>query len=155
MLARILVAYDDGNVAKKALDKAIDLAKDTSAEIFLISVYNTNNVQSWRLSGHEYPSNAQELFQPSNADFAEDEKKYLESLQAEPAKKVQQAGITVHCAIREGRPNASIVEYAKEICAELLVMGTHNRGASARFFLGSTANALIHEAPCPVMVVKE
>lgn len=155
MFAKILVAYDDGNVAKKALDKAIELAQDLSADIHLISVYDRNNVQSWGLRGHRYPEDAEKLYKPDNEDFSEAEAKYLEYFLSEPAARVRQAGIAVHCQVMGGNPSPAIAEYARTICADLLVMGTHNRGAAVRFFLGSVANDLIHTAPCPVMVVRE
>ncbi len=155
MFSKILVAYDDGDIAKKALNKAIDLAKDSSAAIYLISIYNNNNVQSWGLRGYQYPEDADKLFKPDNEDFSLAEAKYLEYFLTEPANKVSQAGIPVHCEVMGGKPNVAIVEYARNICADILVVGTHNRGPAVRFILGSVANDLIHTAPCPVMVVRE
>ena len=155
MFSRILVAYDDGNVAKKALDKAIDLAKDIGADIYLISIYDRNNVQSWGLRGNRYPEDASKLFKPDNQDFYDAEAKYLEHFLREPADQVRKAGIAVHCHVTTGKPSAAIVEYARTKHIDLLVTGTHNRGPAAQFILGSVANELIHTAPCPVMVVRE
>ncbi|HWP96374.1 MAG TPA: universal stress protein [Syntrophomonadaceae bacterium] len=154
MLTRILVAYDGGNIAMRALDKAIELAKDTAAEIYLISIYTDNDIQAWRLRCSHYPANAGELFSPNSRDFSAAEAAYVNSLQAEPADKVCQAGIPLHCRITKGKPDTAIVEYAKEVCADLVVTGTHNHGTAAKLLLGSVANSIIRNAPCPVMVVR-
>ncbi|MEN6349551.1 MAG: universal stress protein [Syntrophomonas sp.] len=155
MFTRILVAYDGGNISMKALDKAIELAKDTKAEIYIISIYTDNDIQAWRLRGSHYPANAGDLFNPNGKDFAAAETGYVNSFQVEPVAKVCQAGIPVHCKITKGKPDTAIVEYSKEICADLAVTGTHNRGNAAKLLLGSVADSIIRNAPCPVMVVRE
>lgn len=155
MLARILVAYDDGNVAQKALDKAIDLARGSLATIYLISVYNENSIRFWARQGYKYPQDADKLFSLSNEELAILEAKYIEYIMSGPANKVREAGIKLQCVVMGGKPGEVIKEYAEDIDADLVVMGTHNRGPAARFILGSVANELIHRAPCPVMVVRE
>jgi len=155
MFRRILVAYDGGNIAMKALDKAIDLAKDTSAEIHLISVYSDNDIQAWRLHGSHYPANAKELFQPDSNDFSDAESIYVNTIQAEPIDKVRQAGITVHPVITKGKPHAAIIEHAKKIHTDLIVTGAYNRGAIEKLLLGSVSESILRNAPCPVMVVGE
>jgi nucleotide-binding universal stress UspA family protein len=155
MFTSLLVAYDGGSIAMKALDKAIELAKDTAAEIYLITIYTDNDIQSWRMRGSNYPANAKELFNPHNDNFSTAEAVYVSSFQAEPADKVNKAGIPLHCRITKGKAHTAIVEYAKEICADLVVTGTRNRGTPAKLLIGSVADSIIRNAPCPVMIVKE
>lgn len=52
-------------------------------------------------------------------------------------------GIALHVILAE----------AKSFDADLIVIPTSSRGAVARFFLGSTADRIIREAPCPVLVI--
>lgn len=155
MFKKILVAYDGGDIAMRALDKAIELAKDSPAEIHLISVYSENDIQSLRLHGTQYPANANELFHPGSDNYKEAEKNYIALFQIESAEKVKQAGIPVHSIVTKGKPDQAIVEHAKKMHACLIVTGTHNRGAAAKLLLGSVADSLIRHAPCPVMVVGE
>jgi nucleotide-binding universal stress UspA family protein len=42
---------------------------------------------------------------------------------------------------------------AREVEADLIVLATHGRGTVSSLFLGSVARRLLHEAPCPVLVV--
>jgi nucleotide-binding universal stress UspA family protein len=47
----------------------------------------------------------------------------------------------------------TIVEYAKTIQADLVVMGTHGRTGLAHFIIGSVAERVVRLAPCPVLTV--
>ena len=53
----------------------------------------------------------------------------------------------------EGVPGDEIVAAAKRWEADVIVMGTHGRGHVAQFLLGSTAEAVIRHAHCPVLTV--
>jgi nucleotide-binding universal stress UspA family protein len=62
-------------------------------------------------------------------------------------------GVRPDLALREGAPPAQIVELVRERGADLIVMGTRGLGRIARLLLGSTAEAVIRGAPCPVITV--
>ena len=53
-----------------------------------------------------------------------------------------------------GRPFLEIVGYAEENEIDLIVMGTHGRGAIAHVLLGSTTEKVIRKAPCAVLTVR-
>ncbi len=53
-----------------------------------------------------------------------------------------------------GDPAALISEVAGEVKAALIVMGTHGRTGLDRLLLGSTAEKVVREAPCPVLTVR-
>ena len=53
--------------------------------------------------------------------------------------------------IQEGEPVATILAQVDALGAALLVLGSHGTG-EARTFLGKTANTLVRDAPCPVVV---
>jgi nucleotide-binding universal stress UspA family protein len=48
----------------------------------------------------------------------------------------------------------AIVEHAKAMHVDLIVVGTHGRGAMARLMMGSVAEKVVRTAPCPVLVVR-
>ena len=54
---------------------------------------------------------------------------------------------------RHGSPQDAIIRYAKTRNIDLIVMGTHGRGAFAHAVLGSVAEKVIRNAPCPVLTV--
>jgi nucleotide-binding universal stress UspA family protein len=47
-----------------------------------------------------------------------------------------------------------IVEYAREVNADVIVIGTHGRGTLSRLLLGSVAERVVRLAPCPVLTVR-
>jgi nucleotide-binding universal stress UspA family protein len=59
-------------------------------------------------------------------------------------------------AVRLGpSPAASIVGYAEEIHADVIVMGTHGRGRPAAGPIGSVAEHVVRTAPCPVLTLRQ
>ena len=52
-------------------------------------------------------------------------------------------------------PAAAIIEYANEYRVNLIVMGTHGRGAFAHLLMGSVAERVVRLAACPVLTVKQ
>lgn len=51
-------------------------------------------------------------------------------------------------------PAAAIVEYAKDADVDLIIMGTHGRGAVAKLLMGSVAERVVRTAACPVLTVR-
>jgi nucleotide-binding universal stress UspA family protein len=49
---------------------------------------------------------------------------------------------------------ATIVEVAREIGADVIVMGTHGRGALGKLLLGNVAEKVLRTATCPVLTVR-
>jgi nucleotide-binding universal stress UspA family protein len=58
-----------------------------------------------------------------------------------------------HC-LRDGPPAAEIAREAKEMNADLIVVGTQGRTGLARVLLGSVAEEVLRQAACPVLTVK-
>ena len=53
-----------------------------------------------------------------------------------------------------GSPERVIVEEAENWGADLIVVGSHGYGFWERMFLGSVSNAIVHHAPCSVLIVR-
>ncbi len=60
----------------------------------------------------------------------------------------------VHRVIVEGHPFVEIIKHAKDSNADMIIMGTHGRGAIAHMLLGSVAEKVVRKAPCPVLTVR-
>lgn len=56
--------------------------------------------------------------------------------------------------IVEGNAVEEILEWAHEHPCDLIVLGNHGRNAFAKLLMGSTAEAVVRKAPCPVLTVK-
>ena len=66
---------------------------------------------------------------------------------------LQKAGFTAEKSILHGQPAASIREEADRLAADYIVVGSHGHGALYDLVVGSTASALLKDAPCPVLIV--
>jgi nucleotide-binding universal stress UspA family protein len=130
MLKKIMVAYDEGMVANRALDTAIELAQATSGEIHIVSAYMSVDNPTRR--------------------------EHLEKIQAEAVEKVVRAGIVVGTKIEAGDTELGqvIVKNAKELKVDIVVMGSNNRGVVGRFMFGSVSNYVLHNSGCPILIVK-
>lgn len=74
--------------------------------------------------------------------------------EAEKAMAVRIAGIAgAKSHVRLGQPADVICDIAKEIGADMVVIGAHGYGLVERL-LGTTASKIVHRAPCSVLVVR-
>jgi nucleotide-binding universal stress UspA family protein len=61
----------------------------------------------------------------------------------------------VTTAIRWGSPVESIVSYAIDESIDMIVIATHGRTGLSHVFLGSVAERIVREAPCPVLTLRD
>ena len=86
---------------------------------------------------------------PTTDELTESAKAQLESFAAE-----QLAGVDTVCNVLIGKPSEQIVEYAREIKASLIVMTTHGYSGLEHVVLGSTTEAVLRNASCPVLSIR-
>ncbi|MCB1025115.1 MAG: universal stress protein [Acidobacteria bacterium] len=60
----------------------------------------------------------------------------------------------IETKVLRGSPKVEIVREAEEWGADLIVVGSHGYGFFERMLIGSVSNAILHHAPCSVLVVK-
>jgi nucleotide-binding universal stress UspA family protein len=140
-LRKILVPTDFSEQSKKAVRYGIELATKFGAELHLLHAFETVPIMYGEGSG----------VPPQVADEIEAAAvKYLDELELESAE-----GLTVVRKVTEGHAFVEIVRYAKDNTIDLVVIGTHGRGAIAHMLLGSVAEKVVRKAPCPVLVVRD
>lgn len=74
---------------------------------------------------------------------------YQEAIKENPAFK------KIKLNVLFGNPAQQICEVAEELSAELIIMPSHGRSGVAKFFLGSVADRVVRDAPCPVLILRE
>lgn len=125
-----------------ALEQAVNIAKITDSELFLLTVV-------------EEPSSMQKLFsnyKESQEELKEQVREKLERLQEQYC-----ADLTrdTDCMVSVGAIYEKIVEVADMIGASLIVMGTDGADKETRKkFIGSNAYNVVRSAPCPVITIK-
>ncbi len=134
----ILVPLDGSTYAEHALPLALGLAERTGAALELVRV---RPYRSMREESEKKPFLDQGP--PSM------ERRYLDDIAR------QLATITpVNVKVLLGDPAESIVNRAADAGAILIVMCTHARGGAGRLLLGSVADAVVHSAAVPVLLIK-
>lgn len=136
---RVLIALDESVIAAHAVEVGADLAKALQAQTALVYVAD--------------PTLASEP--DGGVPLAELLAALKREGQAFLAAAAQRLGDPPPWQfLKEGAPADEIVAVAGEWQADLIVIGTHGRSGVSRLVLGSTAEAVVRHAPCPVIVVK-
>lgn len=142
MYKKILVPLDGSELAKKGLEEAEKLAKFFEAEIALFQV-----VPFMPIYG------SPELVTPLIVD--EKQKEAVEKYLATLAEELKKKGFRVTTAVRTGQQVAAeIIDFSKEVGAELIVMCTHGRSGITRWVLGSTAHKVLIRAETPILLIR-
>ena len=71
------------------------------------------------------------------------------------AERVVDVDVPVDERVEYGEPSDKIIEVAAAQKANLIVMGTHGRSGLERLLMGSVAEAVLRDAPCPVLFIKD
>jgi nucleotide-binding universal stress UspA family protein len=137
---RFLIAIDKSDPAKWALELGAKMAQEMCATLVLMTVVPLN-VFAWVVEG------MLELMDPQHHQEGKD---LLEKLRQTLPPSVKSAQI-----VREGTPAEEIITAAKALQADFIVIGTRGRSRVTQFFLGSTAEAVVRRASCPVITVRQ
>lgn len=141
-LKRILVPIDFSDCARKALQYAVPLAKEHAAAITLLYVV-PNNYGLGEYGGIDYASIEAE--QRASGD------KQLARLAGNEVR----GEVSTDTIVGTGSPALEIIDVAKRLPADLIVISTHGRTGLKHVFLGSVVEHVVRRAPCPVLVVRE
>ena len=143
---RILVGYDGSDGAKRALGRAISEAHDSHGRITVLSVANMP-------LDLDVPRNFGTL-----DDISPDEGKALppppDVVQhlTEARDRLASAGLEAHLTWTAGEPGAAILETAKEVRAQVIILGEHHHGLLGNL-LGTDIDAEVQrEAGCEVVL---
>jgi nucleotide-binding universal stress UspA family protein len=131
---RILVAYDGSPDAAAALELAVTLAADQSAQLTIVTVVPDVPVAVTNVTAGPYD---------------------LEEVYAELQRSAQQSvpgDISVSAILRHGNPAHCIVDAAAD--HDLIVMGSHGRGRIGEALAGSVSRAVVHSLRGAVLITR-
>lgn len=148
MLRSILIPLDGSTLAEKALDMAHRiLAPDGRATLLTV-------IQKPHAPLYAYPAAdvLEQIVEDHNHSetAAQQAHDYMERM----AKNFKLSGMqNVAVEIVSGDPADAIIEQAHKLGVEAIVMSTHGRSGISRILFGSVTLKVLHDTPCPVIVV--
>lgn len=149
----IVVGYDFSEASDLAVQQAFAIAADKPhAEVHVINVVQTYGPQVM----YELPADSSALSVLSATEARARLRKYADD--ALHRFQAANTGKSFDRAVAHLRFDATadeVAQLASDLDADLVVVGTHGRRGLSRLLIGSTAEATVRLAPCPVLVVRQ
>ena len=142
IVQHVLVPIDFSTTAGRALTYAIALAQQFHARLTLLHVLDLT------------PVTMEDMTAGVVATYLDDLETDAQHLLQASRERVQGAGLQGESLLVQGTPTQTIVDTAGEQGVDLIIMGTHGRTGLAHVFLGSVAEHVVRQGPCPVLVVR-
>ena len=136
---KILCALDLDGDAPKIFSVAAALAKESNATLYALHVARI-------------PTLDMDVPLPFEAAprWEKEARSFLEDL----VHRSTARGVRYELSVVSGLADIDIVRTATRLAVDLIVMGTHGRGGLRHLILGSVAEHVISEAPCPVLILR-
>jgi nucleotide-binding universal stress UspA family protein len=141
----VLVSTDFSDYGDAAIAHAFRFAKDYGARVVMVHVLDAHPTPN-PLYAHYYPM-------PTPEQSRQAEAKAKEALHARIPAELRDSD-RVETLVTQGAPAPEILRIAGEKKVSLIVIATHGRTGLLRLALGSIAERVIREAPCPVLVIR-
>jgi nucleotide-binding universal stress UspA family protein len=142
----ILFCTDFSANAQVALPYAIDLAKKYGATLHVLHVYQ----EAGHIAEFELSSDTKNDYIRVAHLAGKEMEKRLEAICEETVKEL---GSCQRKMVR-GKPYIEIIRYAKETNIDLIVMASHGLSGLEHVLFGSTAERVLRESPCNVLIIK-
>lgn len=136
---RVLVATDCGPASLAAERAGLELARRSGASLIFVSVIDPSGL---RLPGGLFHTRVDQVRARREGELA----RILGD--------ARRVGIAVQYLIWEGEPGPAVLDAAEAEEADVIVLGSHGRGALGRRLLGSVSTYVVNHSPRPVVVVR-
>jgi nucleotide-binding universal stress UspA family protein len=145
MFKTILVAVDGSPGAQKALDVAVGLQASCKSDVLILTVYRHHSLleASMSMVRPEDPLLPDESMRDHAKEIAEKAKSFA----------IEAGSQAVRAFVKVGPPARTIVKFAEEHDADMIVVGSRGLGDVEGFLLGSVSHKITSLAECPVLVV--
>jgi len=143
-IRKILYATDYSKASERALEEAINLAKQNEAELLVVHV-----IEPIPYGGGEEFAGAELYMKLEDAT-----KREAQTSMAKLIRRLQRSKVKAKSLLLRGSTHAQIVRAAKSKKVDMIVIGTHGRTGWSKLFMGSVAAKVVSAATCPVVTVR-
>jgi nucleotide-binding universal stress UspA family protein len=141
---KIIAPVDGSEISYKALDAALILSEKLGSNITAIHVMEdipVTNIESQKLLNDMLEISA----------VCKQHGKNILSKCSETAKN---KGLNVNTVLLKGNPASIILDFCRNGKCDLIIMGNRGLGEIKEFILGSVSSKILHNSPCPVLLIK-
>lgn len=151
--SRILVPFDSTELSIKALDRACEVALNTSSELILLYVVDTTCLCPGRIREHIKDMNK---FETARTHYVEELKRAAEQMMHDSWKELDRRGIKVTPFVKTGDPADEILNLARDEMVHAIIMGSSGslRRLHERKGIGSISRWISEIANCPVILMR-
>ena len=139
---KLLVSVDLSDVSAAVVKKAAELAKGMSVEVRLLHIAEPEPDFVGYDVGPKYERDA--LAEKFHKEHSE-----LQSI----ADGLRDDGLSVKALLVRGPTVETILNEAEKFGADMIVLGSHGRGAMQRLLMGSVSEGVLRETKCPILIV--
>ena len=153
MYKKILVAIDGSEPSNHALEQAIEIANQFKAKLIMIAVVQRVMIPIFPDEGFGgVPLSAAK----DMAQYQDKMKVVYQTVLDEAQAKIKEdhPNLEVEAILKEGRPSATITDYAENDGVDLIVMGSRGIGGYTGWILGSTSRRVVDSCTKPILIVK-
>jgi nucleotide-binding universal stress UspA family protein len=138
----ILVCIDLSYSTEKIVKKARELAQVVSAKVWLLHVAEPDpDFVGFEAGPQSVRDSVSEQFHQ--------EHRQIQGI----ADRIREDGLDATALLVQGPTAETILKQAMKLSADIIVIGTHGRGAVYKLLVGSVSESIIHKAECPIFVV--
>jgi nucleotide-binding universal stress UspA family protein len=150
-MKKVLIAVDYDPTAQKVAEQGFSLAKSMGAEVILLHVISD---VLYYASTEYSPIMGFDGFMNSGPLELDNEEMLKQASQVFLDKSKQHLGDdTIQTMVKEGDLAESILKTAKDIHADIIVMGSHSRKWLENILLGSATEKVLHHTSIPLFIV--
>jgi len=148
-MKKILIALDYNPSAQKVAEIGHELASSMNAKTILLHVIsdatyysslNYSPIMGFESFSNAIETNSAEELKRAGENYLDKSKEYLNDQ-------------TVQTIVRKGVFAETILNTAKELDADVIVMGTHSRRGLEKILMGSVAENVLRHSPLPVFII--
>ena len=138
----ILTCIDFSASTEKVVNKTAEIAKAISAKLWLLHIAEPEP----DFVGYEV---GPQSVRDSLSKRFHEEHRQIQAI----ADRMRKEGIDTTALLVQGSTVETILAKASKLSADMIVVGTHGRGAISQLFVGSVSEGVLRKAKCPVLVV--
>ena len=149
---KLLVGIDLSDTTEKIVKKVEDITKELSAKVWLLHITKPEPKDIY-IAEHEPDSVGSEkdaqLLRDSLAKRFHEEHSQIQAI----ADRLRKSGLDTTALLMQGETVETILKEASRLDVDMIVVGSHGRGAMYQLLMGSVSEGILHGSGYPVLVV--